>query len=111
MPHRTVSEFLSRNLPNARVGFFVLNGPSPAGFVGYSRAANWHDTQMFKTVARAQEADEILAAAGRYGLDYAVFNTEPGHENSGIREFRLRHTVPVWHFHNFIVARINLPAP
>ena len=53
MPHRTVSEYLTRNLPNARVGFFVLNGPSPAGYVGYSRSANWHDVPMFKAVARS----------------------------------------------------------
>jgi hypothetical protein len=110
MPHRTVSEFLSRNLPAARVGFFVLNGPSPAGFVGYSRSANWHDAPMFKAVAEAQEAGPVEAAARRFGLDYAVFNTKPVHENPGIRAFRLQHTVPVWQFQDFIVARINPPA-
>ncbi|MEJ7667773.1 MAG: glycosyltransferase family 39 protein [Casimicrobiaceae bacterium] len=109
LPDRIVSDYLNRNLPEARVGFFMLNAPSPAGYVGYSRSANWHDYPVFGPLARAKSVDDVLAIATRYGLTHAVFRESPvDAENAAIREFRKHHTTPTWRFGDMVVTKIGL---
>jgi 4-amino-4-deoxy-L-arabinose transferase-like glycosyltransferase len=108
LPNRIVSDYLNRNLADARVGFFLLNGPAPAGFTGYSRAGNWHDVPVFRALALAQTAEDVAAVAAQYHLTHAVFRTNaPEQENAAIRAYRERYVTPVWRFQDFIVARID----
>ena len=108
LPDRIVGDYLNHNLPDARVGFFMLNAPSPAGYVGYSRSANWHDYPVFGALARAQSADDVRGIVQRYRLTHAVFRDEPADaENAAIREFRKEHTTPVWRFGDIVVTLIN----
>lgn len=109
LPDRIVSDYLNRNLPEARVGFFMLNAPSPAGYVGYSRSANWHDYPVFGALARAESADDVVAIATRYRLTHAVFReSHVDAENAAIREFRKHHTTPTWRFGDIVVTKIRL---
>lgn len=111
LPDRIVSDYLNRNLPEARVGFFMLNAPSPAGYVGYSRSANWHDYPVFGALARAKSVDDVVAIANRYRLTHAVFReSHVDSENAAIREFRKHHTTPTWRFGDIVVTMIR-PAP
>ncbi len=110
MGDRIVGDHLNRNLPDARVGFLMLNAPSPGGFVGFSRAANWHDGPFFSAVANATTAADIDALARQYGLSHIVYRTmAPERENEAIRAFRDSRTTPVWKFQDFVVAAITPP--
>ena len=110
MGDRIVAEYLNHNLPEARVGFLMLNAPSPAGFVGYSRAANWHDETFFQKLASATGADQVDEIARRFRLTHVVYRTAtPNMENKGIRDFRDARTLPVWKFRDYVVAAIVPP--
>ena len=107
-PLRIVADYLNRNLADARVGFFVLNAPAPSGFVGYSRAANWHDVGAFRALTTARNADDVAAFARRFGLTHAVFvaqSTDPF--DRVLLEYRDRDTTPVARIGGYVVAAIR----
>jgi Dolichyl-phosphate-mannose-protein mannosyltransferase len=107
-PDRIVADYLNQFLPNARVGFYMLGAPSPAGFVGYSRAANWHDYPTFRAITMAQTADDVLAVAKMFSLTHIVYRDPPDEsENDAMRAFRERYTVPVWRGNGMIIAAIG----
>jgi len=106
-PDRAVAEYLNRNFPDARIGFFVLNGPSPSGYVGYSRSSNWHDPRFFPAVSSARSSDDLLALARRYRLTHAVFDAADTPEAAVIAAFRERCTVPIWQTAGRTVAVIR----
>ncbi len=110
MGDRIVGDYLNRNLPDAHVGFLMLNAPSPGGYVGYSRAANWHDDRFYAVVANATTADDIDALVRKYGLTHVVYRTmAPERENAGIVAFRDTRTTPVWKFQDYVVAAVTPP--
>jgi len=107
-PDRVVSDYLNRNLPDARVGFFMINASSPSGYLGYSRSANWHDVPMYRALLGAQSADDVLALARRFKLTHAVFvETGLSPEQSAISAFQQRYTAPIWRFAGRTVAIIR----
>jgi hypothetical protein len=105
-PLRVVSDWLNVNVPDGRVGFFVL-GPTPAGYVGYSRAWSWHDTAAFKPLTEARNADDILAVARRFGLTHVVVGVQTQPYEATIAAFRDRDTRPMWRFGNYLVAIVT----
>ena len=108
LPGRLVARYLNRELPDARVGFFLLNAPAPNDYMGYSRSGNWHDIPVFDPLRFAQTADDVAAVARRFELTHVVFRTAaPEQVNPAITAFRERDTVPVWRFQDFIVAKIK----
>ncbi|MCC7325298.1 MAG: glycosyltransferase family 39 protein [Burkholderiales bacterium] len=108
MGDRIVADYLNRTLPDARVGFLMLNGPSPAGYVGYSRAANWHDNTFFQGVAAADSAADIDTLVQRYGLTHIVYRTANAQmDTPAVREFRQSRLTPLWRFQDFVVATID----
>ena len=70
------ADYLNANFPKARVGFFML-GASPAGYVGYSRAANWHDYPTFSPSPTRTTARDVLAHARSFGLTHIVYRDPP----------------------------------
>ena len=108
-PLGIVSEWLNANLPEARVGFFTLHDPSPAGYTGYSRSVHWHDPAVFEAFARARNADDILAIARAWRLTHVVVHAVPAAYERAITDFRDRYTKPVWQFENYLVAAIVPP--
>ncbi len=110
-PLRTVSAVLNHTMPDGRVAFLVVNGPSPAGFTGYSRSANWHDDPFYQALIRTTRAEDVLALVRRYQLEFAVFDVSPGPQMMpAISDFRARYTTPVWRRGDYVIARIA-PAP
>jgi hypothetical protein len=110
MGDRIVADYLNRNLRDARVGFLMVNAPSPAGYVGYSRAANWHDGAFYKLIAAATSAADIDAAVRTFGLTHIVYRTmSPEMENQALRDYRASRTEPVWKYRDFVVARVLPP--
>jgi Dolichyl-phosphate-mannose-protein mannosyltransferase len=114
LPDRAIAEYLNDTLPQAGIGFFTLNSPGASGYIGYSRAANWHDVEVYRALGEANSAEDVLAIARRYRLTYAVF-LEPSAEGDNspipaIGAFRDRYTSPVWQFRGRVVARIKLPS-
>jgi len=67
-----VGRYLNAALPKARVGFFVVNGPGASDFVGYSRAANWHDVATYGRLLQATSAEDVAVIARRYALTHVV---------------------------------------
>jgi hypothetical protein len=105
-PDRLAADYLNRNLPNARVGFYMMGG-SPSGFVGYSRAGNWHDYPTFRALVFAESADDVLAHAKAYRLTHIVYRDPPYEtENAAMLAFRERYAVPVWRSNGIVVAEI-----
>jgi hypothetical protein len=102
-PLRVVSDWLNANLPDARVGFFLLD-PSPAGYVGYSRAWSWHDSAGFRALKDARAADDVLALARGFGLTHVVVRVVTEPYEAAIVAFRDRDTRPMWQFDNYRVA-------
>src|SRR4030095_6358440 len=110
MGDRIVASYLNRALPAARVGFLMLNAPSPAGFRGYSRSASWHDNPFFQVVANAHNADDVAALAQTYGLTHVVYRTNsPNMDSPAIHDFRETRVIPLWNFQDFVVAAIAPP--
>ena len=109
MGDRIVADYLNRNLRDARVGFLMLNAPSPAGYVGYSRSSNWHDDQFYKLMVTTKSADDVEAAVRKYGLTHIVYRTmSPEMENEALKAYRAR-TEPVWKYRDFVVAKVPPP--
>lgn len=111
LPDRAVGAYLNDTLPDARVGFFTLNASGASGYIGYSRAANWHDVEAFDAVTKAASAEDLLALARRYRLTHAVF-PEPSLDGPdpiipAIGAFRDKYTSPIWHYHGLVVAEIK----
>jgi hypothetical protein len=105
-PLRIVSDWLNANVPDGRIGFFLLD-PTPAGYVGYSRAWSWHDTAAFKPLTEARNADDILAVARRFGLTHVVVRVHTEPYEAMIAAFRDRDTRPMWRFENYLVAVVT----
>jgi len=111
LPDRAVAAYLNDTLPNARIGFFTLNASGASGYIGYSRAANWHDDEVFRALVTANSAEDVLAIARRYELTHAVF-LEPSAEGDNppipaIGAFRDRYTSPVWRHGGLLVTAIS----
>ena len=108
MGDRIAADYLNRQLPDARVGFLMLNAPSPAGYVGYSRAANWHDDAFYRRLSSAVTLRDVEEPIKQFGLTHIVYRTmSPEMENAAMREFRETRTTPVWKWRDFVVAAIN----
>ena len=108
MGERTVSAYLTHHLPNARVGFLILHGASPAGYTGFSRAANWHDGDFYWRVATTHSPADIEAMVRKYKLTHIVYRTGlPQAQTPAIVEFRETRSKPVWTFRDFVVAAIE----
>jgi asparagine N-glycosylation enzyme membrane subunit Stt3 len=106
-PDRVAADYLNRNLPGARVGFYMLGG-NPSGFVGYSRAASWHDPPTYRALATAESIDEVLANATAFALTHIVYRDPPYEtENDAMREFRERYSVPIWHANGMVIAALR----
>ncbi len=111
LPDRAVAAYLNDTLPHARIGFFTLNASGASGYIGYSRAANWHDDEVFRALVAANSAEDVLAIARRYGLTHAVF-LEPSAEGDNppipaIGAFRDHYTSPVWRHRGLLVTAIS----
>jgi hypothetical protein len=111
LPDRAVAAYLNDTLPQARIAFFTLNSPGASGYIGYSRAANWHDVEVYKALLGASSAEDVLAIARRYRLTHAVF-LEPSAEGDNppipaIGAFRDQYTSPVWHYRGLVVTAIK----
>jgi 4-amino-4-deoxy-L-arabinose transferase-like glycosyltransferase len=110
-PDRIVADYLNASVPRGRVGFFMPDMVSPAGYTGYSRSNNWHDHATFAAMATAQSAEDILAIARRNLLTHAVVPAPSTDEGpSAMNAFRDKYTVPIWQFRGRAVARIKLPS-
>ena len=108
-PDRLASDYLNRNLPNARVGFYILGG-TPAGFVGYSRAVNWHDYPAYRVISAALAKEDVLANAQSFRLTHIVYRDPPGEsENDAMRAFREQYAVPIWRANGLVIAEIRVP--
>jgi hypothetical protein len=107
---RLVSDWLNVNLPDARIGFLLLHDPTPAGYVGYSRAANWHDTRLYPAILSARSAEDVLALVQATRLTHVVVHIMPGDHEDAITAFRDRYTRPVWQLANYRVAVVTSDA-
>jgi hypothetical protein len=106
-PDRLAVEYLNHALPAARVGFYNFGG-SPAGFVGYSRAGNWHDQATFWALADAQSVNDVIALTRKFRLTHIVYRDPPyDAENQAMLDFRSRYSDPVWRANGIVVARIE----
>jgi hypothetical protein len=108
-PLRIVADWLNEHLPDARVGLFVLNDATPAGYVGYSRGGNWHDLAVYPALSHARTADDVLDIARRWRLTHVVVHVNGIAEEAAIAAFRDEHTRPMWQFENYRVA-VVVPA-
>jgi hypothetical protein len=106
-PLRVVSAFLNRELPQARVGFLLMNEPTPSGYVGYSRSANWHDYAFFARLAQAGTAEAIAALVREHQLTYIVYRPADDPASKLITEFATRHATPVWRYGPYWVAAVQ----
>ncbi|HEY8622963.1 MAG TPA: glycosyltransferase family 39 protein, partial [Casimicrobiaceae bacterium] len=111
LPDRAVAEYLNAALPKARIGFFTLNAPGASGYTGYSRAANWHDVEVYRALLAANSAEDVLALVRRYRLTHAVF-VEPSADVGdspipAIGAFRDKYTLPIWSYRGMVVTAIK----
>ena len=112
-PDRIIADYLNLSLPTARVGFFALRSAGGAsGFVGYSRAASWHDIPAYAALVRATTAEDVLALAREYQLTHVVvwepvWDLPAGPMGSAISAFRDKYTTPVWRFGGRLLAAIR----
>lgn len=106
LPDRIMAMYLNDTLRSARIGFFVLNAPGASGYLGYSRAANWHDSIYWALLA-TKSGDDVFAIARHYGLTHVVVLDSTQDPAGPLAEFRDRHTVPLWSFHGLVVAAVN----
>ncbi len=105
---RQAADWLNERAPYARVGFF-LNGPSPAGFLGYSRAWSWHDPVAYAPLTNASTADAVLGLARGWQLTHIVVAVEGTPLEMGMTAFRDRYTTPLWQAGNVRIALIAPP--
>ncbi|HSS71825.1 MAG TPA: hypothetical protein VLQ46_14390, partial [Casimicrobiaceae bacterium] len=112
-PDRIIADYLNLSLPTARVGFFALRAAGGAsGFVGYSRAASWHDVPAYAALVRATTAEDVLALARQYKLSHVVvwepvWDIPAGDTGRAISAFRDRYTTPVWRYGGRLLAAIR----
>jgi hypothetical protein len=110
-PLRIVADWLRANAPDARVGFLVL-GPSPAGFVGESRAWSWHDVEAYPGLTRALDANEVLSEVRRWRLTHVVVAIAPEPLEQPMTDFAARHARKVVDIGNYRIAEVvAAPAP
>ena len=111
LPDRAVAAYLNDTLPQARIGFFTLNASGASGYIGYSRAANWHDVEVFQALMEANSAEDVLAIARRYRLTHAVFLEGSAEGDNppipAIGAFRDQYTSPVWRHRGLLVTAIK----
>src|SRR6266550_6553964 len=101
-------DYLNRELPDARIGFLIINGGSPNGYLGFSRSANWHDWSTYQALVKAAAADDVAAIVHRHQLTHVVVATKPSDASSdAIRAFVEQRTSPVWKFDDFVVAAVR----
>lgn len=106
-PDRVAVAYLNDHVRGARVGFLAIGG-SPAGYVGYSRAGNWHDNETFLTLTQARSVSDIVAFAKRHRLTHIVYRDPPHDtENPPLREFHERYTTPIYRGNGVVVARVG----
>jgi hypothetical protein len=111
-PERLVGRYLNAALPAARVGFFIVNGAGASDYVGYSRAANWHDIDTYGPLLEATSSEDIAALARKHSLTHVVVpSPEPQcspalEEQRLVNEFRDRYTREVWRLGCLSVAAI-----
>jgi len=106
-PMRVAADWMNDHIPDARVGLFVLNDATPAGYTGYSRGGNWHDLATFASLAHAETADDVLALARSFKLTHVLVHVDALPEEAAIAAFRDRDTKPMWQFDNYRVAVIG----
>ena len=106
-PLRAVAAKLNRELPEARIGFMILNAPAPAGYVGVSRSANWHDHPFFSRLRLAATADEIEALVRDHQLTHVVLSARASKGNDPIAQFARRRTTPLWRIDDYVVAVVQ----
>lgn len=105
---RAVAERLNREVPEAHVGFFVLNGTGATGYIGYSRAANWHDWDTFMALANAATADDVASIVRRSGLTHIVFSELPTTPDiEPLRAYVAKRTTPLWKLGGFAVVAVR----
>ena len=109
MPDRLIGETLNHLLPpDARVGFLMPNAPSPAGYLGYSRATNWHDVAAFKPIATADSEYAVMAVVQRFRLTHVVCRDPFTQEDTpAIRAFCSDRIVPLWRAHGRVVGTLK----
>ena len=108
LPDRTIADYLNVALPSARVGFFLMGLPGESGYLGYSRAANWHDVELYAPLLKASTPEEVLELTRRFRLTHAVLWTrEWDRDPPAMGAFRDRYTIPVFSFGGRVVATID----
>jgi hypothetical protein len=107
-PLRVVSDWLNANLPAARVGFLLL-GSSPAGYVGYSRAWNWHDVQAYDALTAAYDPDAVLAEVRRWRLTHVVVPVNPAPLEVPMTTFGERYARPIAQLGAYRIAEVVAP--
>ena len=103
-PLRIATDWLEEHAHDARIGFFVINDATPAGYTGYSRGGNWHDLAVFDRLVHASTADDVLALARAWKLTHVLVHVDAAPEEWAIAAFRDRDTKPMWQFGNYRVA-------
>lgn len=106
-PLRAVSARLNQQYPDARVGFMVLNEEAPAGYVGMSRSANWHDDAFFRGIARATTREAVLAIAREHKLTHIVYRATPDPAFPAISAFASHYATPLWRVGDYVVALLQ----
>ena len=106
-PLRAVSARLNRELPRARIGFLTINEPAPAGYVGYARAANWHDHAFFTGVIRASNADELAALVRKFELTHVVYRIGDDPASKIVAGYVAKYATPLWREGDFGVAAVQ----
>ncbi|MEO5699682.1 MAG: hypothetical protein ABIS17_11660 [Casimicrobiaceae bacterium] len=109
MPDRLMADGLKRILPTgARVGFLMPNAPSPAGYVGDARVANWHDPEAFNAILQAPDADALAAVIVRLGITHVVCREQPGADATrAIVTYCATRTLPLWRAHGLLLASVK----
>jgi 4-amino-4-deoxy-L-arabinose transferase-like glycosyltransferase len=108
LPDRTIADYLNVALPSARVGFFLISMPGESGYLGYSRAANWHDVELFTPLLKAKTPEDVLELTRRFRLTHVVlWRREWDLDPPVMGAFRDRYTIPVFSFGSRVVAAID----
>ena len=109
IPERVIGETLNRLLPaDARVMFLMPNAPSPAGYLGYSRATNWHDNAAFAAIVHAENVGAIERVLRSFEITHAVCREQPtAEETEPVIAFCGSRIVPIWHAHGQVVGVIR----
>lgn len=106
-PLRALSGKANAELPGARIGFVLPNEPAPAGYVGYSRAANWHDITFFRDVIVPSSKSALADAIRTRHLTHLVWRepAEKGHE--ALTAFARDHSEALWRVGPYVMGRVD----